>query len=108
MSGFKITGLDKLQKQLKEMERSAKELSGTKEVPFSDLFTTSFMRRYTPFSTFDELLEAGGFHADTTEEFAAIPDAPFDAHIAATTRFKSWEEMLSTAQEQYITKKLGF
>lgn len=108
MSGFKITGLDELQKQLKQMERGAKELEGTKEVPFSDLFTKSFMRKYTPFSTFDELLEAGGFHADTTEEFEAIPDAPFDAHIAATTRFKSWEEMIRAAQEQYITRKLGF
>lgn len=107
MSGIKITGLDKLEKQLKQMEKGARELERTKQVSFSELFTPSFMKKYTLFSSFDELLQSGGFKADSQEEFEAIPDVLFDNHIAAVTRFKNWEEMLGEATEQYALKKLG-
>lgn len=108
MAKFEITGLDKLQKRLKHMEQAARELDGTHEIPLSELLTPSFMRKYTRFSTFDELMNAGGFKAETTEEFKSIPEGPFDAHIAATTKFRSWKDMIQTATNQYISKKLGF
>ena len=108
MSRFKISGFDGLQKELKRMQRAAKELEGTHEVPFSELFVPAFMRKYSTFTSFDELLEAGGFHAETSEEFEAIPEAPFDEHIAKTTKFHNWQEMLDTATEEYVTRKLGF
>ncbi len=107
MSSIKIKGLDKLEKQLKQMQKGAKELSGTKQISFSELFTTSFMHKYTSFSSMDELLKAGGFHAESQEDFESIPDSEFDRHIAATTRFSSWEDMLHEATSQYVTKKLG-
>lgn len=108
MSSFKITGLDKLEKQLKQMEKGAKELSKTKHVSFGELFPVLFMRKYTSFSSMDELLDAGGFKVESQEEFEAIPDVEFDKHIAANTRFKSWEDMLGEATSQYAAKKLGF
>lgn len=108
MSSFKITGLDKLEKQLKQMEKGAKELSETKHVSFGELFPASFMRKYTSFSSMDELLDAGSFKVESQEDFEAIPDAEFDKHIAANTRFKSWEDMLGEATSQYAAKKLGF
>lgn len=108
MSGLKIDGLDDLQKELQRMQKAAKELDGHHEVPFSELFTATFMRKYTTFTTFDELLKAGGFQAETAEEFEAIPDEPFDRHIAATTKFASWEDMLEQATADYVSRKLGF
>lgn len=108
MSSFKITGLDKLEKQLKQMEKGAKELSKTKHVSFGELFPASFMRKYTSFSSMDELLDAGGFKVESQEDFEAITDEEFDKHIAKNTRFKSWEDMLGEATSQYATKKLGF
>lgn len=104
---FKIEGLDKLQKQLKQMEKGAKELEKNNQIPFSDLFTHSFMLKHTNFSSFDELLEAGNFIVNSQEDFEAIPNAEFDVHISANTSFKKWEDMLSKATEIYITKKLG-
>lgn len=104
----KITGLDKLEKQLKQMEKGAKELSKTKHVSFEDLFSTSFMRKYTSFSSMDELLDAGDFKVESQEDFEAIPDDEFDKYIAANTKFKNWEDMLSEATSQYAAKKLGF
>lgn len=107
MSSIKITGLDKLEKQLKQMQKGAKELSRTKNVSFGELFTPSFMRKYTSFSSMDELLNAGGFKVESQEDFENIPDNEFDKHIAANTKFKNWEDMLSEATSQYAARKLG-
>lgn len=108
MGHFKFDGLDDLEKHLKKMQRAAEELDGTHEVPLAELFTSSFMRKYTNFASFDSLLASGGFHAETSEEFEAIPEELLDKHISATTRFKSWKEMLGKASELYVSKKLGF
>ena len=104
---FKADGINDLQKELKRLQRAAKELDGTHEVPFSDLFTSGFMRKYTSFDSIDALLETGGFQAETSEEFDAIPEATLDKHIAASTKFRSWQEMLKTATEEYFSRKLG-
>lgn len=103
----KITGLYEMQKRLKQMEKGAKELSRTKQLSFEDLFPPSFMSKCSSFSSMDELLEAGGFKVEAAGDFEAIPDAPFDKHIAATTNFKCWEDMLGEASSQYAAKKLG-
>lgn len=78
MSSVKVTGLDKLSKQLKKMEKGAEELNKTKQVPFDELFPVSFMQKYTSFSSIDKLLESGGFNATSQEEFESIPDDEFD------------------------------
>lgn len=106
-SSIRIKGLDKLEKQLKQMEKGAKELSRTKHVSFGELFTTSFMKKYTSFSTLDDFLKAGGFDIESQEDFEAIPDTEFDRYIEATTKFKNWEDMLNEATTQYAVKKLG-
>ena len=104
---FKIDGLDDLQKQLKKMEKGARELSETKQVSFGELFTSSFMRKYTPFSSLDDFLTAGGFKTESQEDFEAIPDSELDKYIATTTNFNSWDDMLGEATTQYVSKKLG-
>lgn len=107
MISFNTSGFDELEKQLSRMEQGAKELGETKQVSFGELFTTSFMQEYTPFSSLDELLTAGGFNVESSEDFEAIPDADFDRYIAAVTQFKSWDDMLGEATSQYVSKKLG-
>lgn len=108
MSTIKVKGLDQAQKKLKEMQRTLKELDGKHSVTFKELFPPSFMRKYTSFDSMSDLLEAGGFHVETQEDFKAIPDEPFDEHIAATTKFKSWQDMMQVAGKEYVTRKLGF
>ena len=108
MISFNTSGFDELEKQLEQMEQGAKELGETKQVTFGELFTTSFMQEYTPFSSLDELFTAGGFNVESSKDFEAIPDVDFDRHIAAVTQFKSWDDMLGEAVSQYTSKKLGF
>ncbi|WP_331463459.1 MULTISPECIES: hypothetical protein [Lachnospiraceae] len=105
---MKIKGLDELEKQLKQMEKGAKELDGTHSVPFGELFTPSFMKKYTSFSSMDELLNAGGFKVESQEDFKNIPEDEFDKHIATSTNFSTWKDMLGKASQQYAAKKLGF
>lgn len=71
---------------------AARELSGEHTVAVSDLYD-GFIKNNTPYSSLRDLLEAGGFKAETPEDIEAIPDAAIDAHIAKNTRFGSWREL---------------
>jgi len=105
---MKITGLDKLQRQLKQMGRAARNLHGTHEVQMSELFPLAFMRKHSRYSSFDALLDASGFTVNTKEDFEAIPDDEFDAYIRSVTNFRDWQSMLTAGTEAYVAKKLGF
>jgi len=105
---IKLKGFDELEKKLKQMQKAANELQNTKHVSFDQLFTEAFMKKYTDFSSFEELLEIGGFEVNSQEDFEAIPDDVFDKHIAKHTRFGSWKEMLNSAVTEYAARKLGF
>lgn len=107
MTKIKIKGLDEAQRKLEQMQKGLKELDGKHSVSFAELFPSDFMCKYTKFSSMSELLDNGGFHVGSQEDFRNIPNEPFDRHIAATTRFKTWEEMLHTAVKEYAARKLG-
>lgn len=108
MFEFKVDGLDELQKQLENMEKAAKELEGTKEIPLTELFTDDFMKRNTDFSTLDEMFEAFGYSNSTQEEFEKIPDEEIDLKVSNSTIFSSWQDMLDKALDFYVSDKLGF
>lgn len=103
----KIAGIREMSNALEKMKKAAQELEGTHTVNFSEIFTSSFMSQHTNFSTFDEFLNAGKFIVDSSEDFEAIPDEDMDAHVIKSSKFSSWEEMLETATNKYIAKKLG-
>lgn len=75
-------------------KKAADVLAGTK---FDDLFPSEFMKQYTEFKSIEELLAFGGFVINSEEDYDSIPDKEIDAHIAKTTQFKSWREMLTNA-----------
>ena len=105
---FKITGLDKLQKELNDLQKKAEALDGEHQVPFSELFNVSFMRRHTNFESLEALIEAGGFKVETMDDFKAIPDQEWDEHIAKATSFPNWQEMMNEASTEWTKKQLGF
>lgn len=105
--GFELKGFDELEKKLLKMQKSAEELSGTRSVSFDDLFTASFMEKYSNFISFDKFLEAGKFIVNSQKDFKAIPDNEMDLHVSKTTNFSSWKDMLVKANEELTFKKLG-
>lgn len=105
---IKVKGFGKLKKEIKKMASESKTLEKGQDVTFEALFTPAFMRSYTNFDSFDELLTAGGFVVESQEDFEAIPDDKLDVHVRETTKFSSWLEMQDTAANEYVIKKLGF
>jgi hypothetical protein len=71
-------------------------------ITLSDIFTSEFMKLYTQFESIEELLSSGGFVINSEEDYDAIPDKDIDAHVAKTTNFRSWKEMLSEAANDYL------
>lgn len=108
MAGFQISGLNELQKNLSDLARRAEKLDGTHQVPLKDLLTNSFMRRHSRFSSFDRFLASSPFKVKTSDDFDAIPDSEMDAYVSSVTDFKSWEDMLGEATQEYISRKMGF
>lgn len=103
---IKIKGLNEFQKKLDNMVKAAEELSGENQVPFSELFTESFLRTYTKFSNFDDFLDQEIF--SKYPDLKSIPDDEMDHFVSLNSRFSSWEEILNKASETYIAKRLGF
>jgi len=108
LSGVKVTGFKELQKQLKDMERKARELEKGVNVSFEELFNENFMSKYTKFNSFEDFLTAGNFDVESQEDFEAIPDEEFDAHVANNSKFNDWSNMMNTAGTEYTATKLGF
>ena len=68
---FKITGLDKLEKELKGLQEKVDNLS-SEPATFDELFSKSFMEKYTNSKSFDEFLILGGFEVTSQEDFEIL------------------------------------
>ena len=103
---LEIHGLDEVLRKLDRLKSNAQSLDGHHEVKASDLFTPAFMRLHTKVSTFEALIEAGGFKVESQADFDAIPDAEWENVIRSYTSFSSWREMQEKAAGEYASKKL--
>lgn len=105
---FELKGFDELQNSLHDLADKVESLGGEHEVTFEELFVQEFMISHTNFSTFNELLNSSPFEVNSSEDFAAIPDAAFDQYISEVTNFDSWGNMLEEASCEYAARQLGF
>lgn len=99
--------LDDLTNKLKQLQQNAEQISGDNEVPFDELFNEPFMQRHTnnTYSSFSKFLNSSKF-GDIP--FEKIPDDEWDDWVDKNTDFQSWEDMQTTASQEWISKKLGF
>ena len=74
-------------------------------VDFEDLFDKSFMRKYTNYRSFEKFLQGGKFHITSQQDFEDLPEEQMDKHVAKTTRFSSWGEMIDFATDIYARKQ---
>lgn len=89
---------------LKRLLKNSRELPNAIQVTFGELFSESFMRKYTAFSSLSGLLSAGGFDDGVLD---SLPNESFDRHIAEHSQFKDWTTMYNRARNDYLDKKLG-
>lgn len=99
------TGLDRLQRRLRQMEAGARRLHGRHQVRLDELLHPRFMSRHTQFGSLEEMLEKSDWTVESVEDFEAIPDGPWDAYVRETTRFSNWREMRESAAREWMRNK---
>jgi hypothetical protein len=104
---LKVTGLDKLQRKLKDLGQRAESISERQNVPLPELLTSDFIRQCSRFQSVEEMFEESGFKIESAEDFASIPDDEWEDFISANTSFLSWEAMLREATGKWAARRLG-
>lgn len=72
----------------------------------NDLFSREFMLQYSEFSSIQEFFLSSGFTICCQHDFDCIDRTKLDAFVAATTRFASWEEMITEATDEWALRNL--
>lgn len=90
------------------MQQKASELEKGQELQLNELFTDSFMKKNTKFSSLDEMLDKSPFTIETQQDFESIPDDLWDDFVRENSKFFNWEEMQQEATNIYVAKQLGF
>jgi len=98
---------DEFLKKLRDLQHRAEQLHGEHQVPVSELFPEEFMLLNTDYTSFNDMIDASGYSVESFEDFAAIPDDAWEAHVQMHTRFSSWKEMQSTAAQEWAARQLG-
>jgi len=101
-------GAKKFEKMIKQMNQNAKELEANPEVSFDELFSASFMNKYTNFSSFDDFMAASDLGVKTQEDFEALPKGDLDKYVSENSKFDNWDMMFKQAYGEYAFKKIGF
>ncbi|PYG89854.1 hypothetical protein LY28_00452 [Ruminiclostridium sufflavum DSM 19573] len=76
-------------------------------VSFYIIFSDKFMRKYTVFNSFKEMLEKSGLKIETEEDFEKISDYELDLFIRNNSDFDSWEELVQEAVNNHYAEELG-
>lgn len=104
---IEFEGFDDLQRELEELAENARRLDGTNEVPLTDLFPPSFIRRHSRFVDIEALFEASPWTVATADDFATIPDDEWDEFIDEHTSFQDWESMQGAGAQEWVARELG-
>ena len=76
------------------------------QVDFQELFDTGFMRKYTRYRSFEKFLQGGKMQISSQQDFEDLPEEIMDAHVQKNTRFRSWKEMIDTATDILVRRKM--
>ena len=87
--------------------REAEGLCETQMLKFEEIFTSEFMNKYTDYSSIDEMFNKSEFTIESNEDFDKIPVDQLDRFVKENTKFPTWAEMIGTAGEEYVIRKLG-
>ena len=101
MAKFKVTGMDDILGDLKNISRNVEKLSGKKLTPFQ-LLTPGFINAHTGFKDLVSFLQAGGFAVSCDDDIGKLKISDLDVYITANTEFDTFEDMLVEAQADML------
>lgn len=90
------------------MQQKASELEKGQELQLNELFTDSFMKKNTKFSSLDEMLDKSPFTIETQQDFESIPDDLWDDFVRKTVNFLTGKKCNKKLTNIYVAKQLGF
>lgn len=105
---LKINGLDDFSNRLDQLSENAQSVAGTHEYSFKEVFSDEFMIEHTNFSTIDEFLLSSPEKISNAEELEKADESILDVFVSEQTKFDNWKDMMSSAAQILIMKKLGF
>ena len=73
----------------------------------SIILPENFMRKFSKFSSLEELLEAGNYSINSLENMDKINLEELNDHIQKNTKFGSLNDMIQTAKTALARYKLG-
>lgn len=103
---IKVSGFDEFADRLNNLQKEVSKLENGIEIPFDELFTSSFMHKYTHSLSIDDFFTSGGFSAKSNTDFKSIADEDLDSHVRSNTSFNNWADMLNTAVKLYVSDKI--
>lgn len=94
-------------KNLATLGENLKKLSETSSVPLTDVYSDTFFKKHTPFQSFQEFLEKGGFMINSQEDLENISDEDLNKFTNENTNFESFEKLQELAVAEF-TRNLIF
>lgn len=94
---FDDSGIKKLQKNFKDLE-------GPHSIPFEELFTNSFMQRYTDFNNIESFVNKSSFDFNDME---SINENDLDKFVNDNSTFSTWKTMLTKASQKWTATKFN-
>ena len=107
MFTLEVSGFDEIERKLQQLSDNVEAMTGEHSIALTELCPPAFMAEHTDFATIEAMFEASGFTVETREDFAAIPDAEWDAFIASRTRFADWRAMRTKAAAEWFRRGIG-
>lgn len=89
---------------LKKLKQNIKKLEGQHNVPFEEIFTKSFMQKYTDFDSIKSFASKSNFDFNDME---SINENDLDKFVNDNTTFSNWKLMLTKASEQWTASKFN-
>ncbi|OGO93095.1 MAG: hypothetical protein A2Y17_06025 [Clostridiales bacterium GWF2_38_85] len=99
MVKLEMVGFDEFEKEINQVNEVANELFEN-DIDLNDLFSKSFMKEHTAFSSLDEFMINGGFHKNDNGQYHI--DDEVDVYVSENTAFDSFESLMKCAYECYI------
>ncbi|WP_280587303.1 hypothetical protein [Halorubrum sp. Boch-26] len=77
------------------------------EIPLEAVFDDAFVREYTSFETFDDLVAASPADADEAAALDYVGDGEWDEFVATETEFEDEEAFVMAGRDNWVANRLG-
>jgi hypothetical protein len=100
--------MDKIQLNRESDRRAEQLLLEPWKIPVAheDLFTPDFMKKYTEFGTYLEMLKAWGKLIPMAARRIDLSDPEWEALVQSRSRFRSWHDMTVKAVAEWLDRRI--